>query len=76
LDSFPSHLLKTAEQGAQTQVFLSASPSVGREQGGMYFDNSAPILSSTLSEDTALAKWLWGESERLTGVKYNLPNNN
>ena len=41
---------------------------------GKYFDNSAPseLLLSPSTRDNDLARELWKESERLTGIKYNL----
>ena len=41
---------------------------------GKYFDNSAPseLLLSPSARDNDLARELWKESERLTGIKYNL----
>jgi hypothetical protein len=39
---------------------------------GKYFDNSAPSEVSANARDDALALQLWQESERLTGIKYNL----
>ena len=39
---------------------------------GKYFDNSAPSEVSANARDDTLALQLWQESERLTGIKYNL----
>ncbi|KAJ1442920.1 hypothetical protein B484DRAFT_321834 [Ochromonadaceae sp. CCMP2298] len=62
-------LLGSAQEGAQTQIYLSAS-SLRPSSGGLYFDNSAPTDPSPAAQDVGLAAYLWGESERLTGVKY------
>ncbi len=55
----------TAEKGAQTVVYLAASPEI---QGitGKYFYRKQPVPSSKLSYDKAAAKRLWDLSEQMT----------
>ena len=65
------YFTKSAEQGAQTQIFLSASKDISSADRGYYFDNSAKSSVSALASDPDLADWLWAASERLTGVKYS-----
>jgi len=66
------YFTKSASEGAQTQIYLSASKNIGLSDAGKYFDNSAPSEVSANARDDALALQLWQESERLTGIKYNL----
>lgn len=68
----PVYFTKSAEQGAQTQIFLSASSSLTQRDAGEYFDNSAKASPSDMARDASLASWLWEESERLTGVRYDI----
>jgi retinol dehydrogenase 12 len=55
------------DNGAKTSVFLASSPEV---QGvtGKYFDKCAAVPSSAVSNDVDIARALWRESERLTGI--------
>jgi WW domain-containing oxidoreductase len=56
--------LKTIPQGAATQCFVAAHPSLDGVSGEYFVDcNIAP--SSPLSRDAALAARLWDESERI-----------
>ena len=56
----------SAEQGADTLVYLASSPEV---EGitGKFFVNRRAVPSSALSYDQDLARGLWELSERLTG---------
>lgn len=63
---------KSAEQGAQTQIFLSASQKIKNSDTGKFFDNSAVADRSKEANDSDLAKWLWHESEIRTGSNPNL----
>ena len=64
------YLTKSAEQGAQTQIFLAASKKLDlAADSGKYFDNSRESDTSAAAKNMNTAKWLWGESERLTGIK-------
>lgn len=38
---------------------------------GKYFDNSKVSNTGPAAIDEALAKFVWGESERLTGLKFS-----
>ena len=54
----------SAEQGADTLVYLASSPEV-EGVTGKFFVNRQAVPSSTLSYDTELASGLWDLSERL-----------
>jgi NAD(P)-dependent dehydrogenase (short-subunit alcohol dehydrogenase family) len=54
------------EQGAQTSIYLAASPEV-EGVTGKYFERSKPAASSKLSYDEAAARRLWNVSEELVG---------
>ncbi len=56
----------TAEQGAETQIYLATSPEV-EGVTGQYFDNKRPVHSPAL-DDTAAARRLWDLSAELTGL--------
>lgn len=55
------------DNGAKTSVFLASSPEV-QGVSGKYFDKCAAISSSSVSYDADVARELWRQSERLTGV--------
>ncbi|MFM9864808.1 MAG: SDR family oxidoreductase [Micropepsaceae bacterium] len=55
------------ENGAKTSVFLASSPAV-QGVSGQYFDKCAAVRSSAVSYDVDVARELWRQSERLTGV--------
>ena len=55
------------EDGAKTSVFLASSPEV-QGVNGLYFDKCAAVRSSPVSYDADVARDLWRQSERLTGV--------
>ena len=55
------------EEGAQTSIYLAASPDVAGVTG-KYFYECRPVDSSPQSYDTAAAARLWDISERLTGL--------
>jgi NAD(P)-dependent dehydrogenase (short-subunit alcohol dehydrogenase family) len=55
----------TAEQGAQTSVYLASSPAATHENGH-YFIRSKPAKSSSVSYDVAAQERLWALSEELT----------
>ncbi len=63
-DSFDAKSLKTVPQGAATQTFLAAHPSVAQVTGAYYAD-CKPKQPSALAQDDALAERLWTESERI-----------
>ncbi|HYM51463.1 MAG TPA: SDR family NAD(P)-dependent oxidoreductase, partial [Candidatus Limnocylindrales bacterium] len=54
-------------QGAQTIVYLAASPEVA-DLSGLYFDKNQPRRPSRLAQDDRLAARLWDESARLSGL--------
>ncbi len=55
------------DNGAKTSVFLASSPEV-QGVNGKYFDKCAAVPSSAVSNDVDIARALWRESERLTGI--------
>lgn len=57
----------TTEQGAQTSIYLAASPEVAGVTG-TYFSNQKAVRSSSASYDPAAAARLWQISEQLTGL--------
>ena len=69
----PAFLLtKSAYMGSQTQTFLSATTTLRPAAGGTFYDNSSPADTSSDAKDPELAKWLWNESERLIGRKFDV----
>ena len=60
-------LLKTPEEGAQSGVYLAASPDVEGVTGRYYIDEM-PAASSKRSYDVEAQRRLWSESERLVGL--------
>ncbi|HRL11689.1 MAG TPA: SDR family oxidoreductase [Aggregatilineales bacterium] len=57
----------SAEQGADTIVYLASSPEVA-DVSGKYFYKRRAIKSSAVSYDTDAAARLWAISEALTGI--------
>ena len=55
------------EEGAETSIYLAASPDV-QSVTGKYFVRKKPAASSRESHDEASARRLWEVSERLTGL--------
>ncbi len=55
------------DDGAKTSVYLASSPAV-QGVSGKYFDKCAAVSSSAVSNDADIARALWRESERLTGI--------
>ena len=57
----------SVEQGAQTQIYLAASPEV-EGVTGQYFVKQKPVPSSPASRDQAAAQRLWQLSEAMTAL--------
>jgi NAD(P)-dependent dehydrogenase (short-subunit alcohol dehydrogenase family) len=55
------------EQGAETSVYLAASPEVAGETGG-YYARCRLTAPSGAAQDAAAARRLWQESARLAGM--------
>jgi NAD(P)-dependent dehydrogenase (short-subunit alcohol dehydrogenase family) len=55
------------EQGAETLVYLAASPEIAGVTGG-YFDKCRVRLPSAEAQDDAAARRLWDESAKLAGL--------
>ncbi len=60
-------LMKSPEKGAETILYLAASPEV-EEITGQYFINKKVSQSSPESHDESLAKRLWDVSAEITGL--------
>jgi NAD(P)-dependent dehydrogenase (short-subunit alcohol dehydrogenase family) len=58
----------SADQGAQTQIYLATSPEV-EGVTGKYFENQKPKQSNKASYDEAAQRQLWEISEEMTGLK-------
>ena len=59
--------LRTAEQGADTVVYVATSP-VGDGMSGKYFDNRRERQPSPAAQDDTVAQRLWQISAELTGL--------
>ena len=59
--------LISPEEGAETPVYLASSPEV-EAVSGKYYDHKREKQSSPESRDQAMAKRLWDESEKMTGL--------
>jgi hypothetical protein len=55
------------KEGAQTSIYLCASPQVAATTG-KYFEKGKPKQSSAASYDQTAQKRLWEISEQLTGI--------
>lgn len=61
--------LKSAEQGADTSIYLASAPELDRVSG-RYFANRKEKQPQPFASDDALAKRLWGISEQLTRFQF------
>ena len=59
--------LVSPQEGAETPVYLASSPDVDGVTG-KYYDHRREKQSSAESHDQASARWLWDESEKMTGL--------
>jgi len=66
-----SLIVTTVPEGAETLVYLAASPEVD-DVSGEYFKNCRPKEPSRDAKDDGKARDLWETSEDLTGVEYGL----
>lgn len=62
---------KKAREGAETPIYLAASPDVG-EVTGKYFKYCRPLGSSEESYDREAQRRLWEVSETLTGLRTSI----
>lgn len=62
-------LLKTAEQGARTSIYVASAPEI-EGASGLYFVDCKPTKPSRWARDDHEAKKLWELSERLCGVTW------
>jgi NAD(P)-dependent dehydrogenase (short-subunit alcohol dehydrogenase family) len=63
--------MTSAEQGAETIVYLAASPEVQGLTGG-YYERNRIVPPSRLAQDEALARRLWERSAALVGLPTSL----
>ena len=66
------YFTKDVYMGAQTQIFLSATSNLSPKNGGEYYDNSKIANTNSQAKDPELARWLWEESEKLVGGKFDV----
>lgn len=71
-DAVESLVATTVPEGAETQVYLAASPDV-TDISGEYFYDLRPRVPSEDALDDDDARRLWELSHELTGVEYGLP---
>ena len=57
----------SAEKGADTIVYLAASPEVEGLTGG-YYEKDQRVLPSAIAQDETIAKRLWERSVALVGL--------
>lgn len=62
-----SWFARSPEKGAETLVYLAASPQVQGASGGYYFD-CKPTAPSAAAQDEGAAERLWSVSEGLVGI--------
>jgi NAD(P)-dependent dehydrogenase (short-subunit alcohol dehydrogenase family) len=62
----------TPDQGADTIIWTATAPELA-QQSGTYFKKRKPHEPSKPARDPELARRLWAESERLSGVTFDLP---
>jgi retinol dehydrogenase-12 len=62
-----SRFARSPEKGAQTLVYLAASPQVQGASGGYYFD-CRPIAPAPAAEDDGVAESLWQVSAHMVGM--------
>lgn len=68
--SSPPFARQSAEQGAASTIYCAVSEEVSGITG-KYFDSDCRLaLPSTAARDAGLARKLWEESERLTGLTH------
>jgi NAD(P)-dependent dehydrogenase (short-subunit alcohol dehydrogenase family) len=60
-------VIKTPEQGAQTNIYLAVSPEVEGKTGG-YWANCKPGKPHPATQNADVARRLWEESARLVGL--------
>ncbi|XP_074893232.1 retinol dehydrogenase 12-like [Buteo buteo] len=60
--------IKSAEQGAISTIYCAVSEEVSGVTGKYFDSNCRLVLPSTAARDAGLARKLWEESERLTGL--------
>ena len=64
---FIMRFARTPEKGAETVVYLAASPQVQGESGGYYIDCKR-AKPSAAGRDDSVAERLWQVSEQLAGI--------
>ena len=61
-------IAQSPDKGAETGVYLSTSPAC-IDVTGQYYKDRKQVGISKQAQDRSLGKWLWTESERLSGYK-------
>lgn len=61
-------LYRTIEFGKQTQIMLCVEPDLEKVTG-KYFVDCKEKEPKDHAKDEEMAKWLWDESEKITGLK-------
>ncbi|GAA0236045.1 SDR family oxidoreductase [Haladaptatus pallidirubidus] len=72
LSRLPARFVRTPKKGAETYVYLAASPEVTGITGEYFVDKQSK-QSAAKSYDSELRKRLWDVSVELTGVSSNIP---
>jgi hypothetical protein len=60
-------LFKDTSAGAQTQIRLAVDPDL-EKVSGKYFSDCKESWTFKTARNKDMAKWLWDESEKLTGI--------
>jgi hypothetical protein len=60
-------LMISAEKGADTIVYLAASPEV-EDLTGAYYERNRRVLPSAIAQEEAIAKRLWERSAAVVGL--------
>ncbi|RZC42721.1 adh short domain containing protein [Asbolus verrucosus] len=68
LNYIASKCFKTAEEGAQTSIYLSLEDGI-EEYNGQHFEDCKPVKPYCGARDEDKAKKLWEISERMVGLK-------
>lgn len=66
------NFLKTPEQGASTQIYLSSSPEVEALSGKYFMDSKVSKSINQRAFDDGLREKLWDLSCEMTGVDFDV----
>jgi NAD(P)-dependent dehydrogenase (short-subunit alcohol dehydrogenase family) len=62
--------LISAEEGAETSIYLATSPDVKHISGGYFYKKRQRRTMIPMATDEKIARRLWEMSEKLTGIQY------